>query len=300
MKTLRILLILFPIAFGSLAQIPNASFENWYSYSLGEYPTGWTTSDSVSNAYGAGPNVYKGTDPFDGALSMHLKSVNTSFGIKGPGMATNGLVEFSGGAFVFSGGSPDTTRSRFLTGVFKYNPTNPNDEGQISVALLRDSAGFKDTIAFGVTPFNGTVSTYTPFTTALAYFDYVNNPDTCLIIIQSSRGINDANLGVGTELVIDSLNFSGTVGIEEANDVINSVNIFPSPAHNQLTVLVDLKRKLNLNCTIYDLTGKMVINLPFESNNETIDISSLAKGNYILKLSDDKNNGLYSMSFMKD
>ncbi len=300
MKYLIALFFPIVVATGLKAQIPNASFESWYTYALGEYPTGWTTSDSVAAALGGGNNVFKGNDPSDGNLSMHLKSVNTTFGIKGPGMATNGLVEFSGGAFVFSGGSPDTVRSRFLNGVFKYNPTNPNDEGQISVTLLRDSAGVKDTIAYGVTTFNGAFTTYTPFTTTLNYYDWTHNPDTCLIIIQSSRGINDVNLGVGTELVIDTLNFTGTVGIEEANDVINLVNIFPTPAHNQLTIAVDLKRKTDLNCTIYDLTGRQVINMPFNSNKETIDISSLAKGNYILKLSDENNKGLYSKNFIKD
>lgn len=297
MKTLLIVLFLLVISFASKAQIPNASFENWYTYSLGEYPTGWMTSDSVAVALGGTNNVYKGNDPYDGSFSMHLKSVSVGF-VNGPGVATNGMVKLVGASFVFTGGTADTTRARFLTGQFKYIPTNANDQGQISVLLSRDSAGVKDTIAAGVSYFTGNVSTYSPFNTTLVYQDYVNNPDTFLIIIQSSRAINDPNLGIGTELIIDSLSFTGTVGIEEADNVFNSVNIFPSPAHARLTIDIDLKKNIELNYTIFDLSGKKVLTAPLKSNTETIDISMLSNGNYIFTLEDRQGSKLYSKNIV--
>lgn len=299
MKSIRLLLILLIAAFSAQAQIPNASFESWYAYSLGEYPTGWMTSDSVAVALGGSNNAIKGSDPYEGSFSLHLISVQTAF-VKGPGVATNGKIVLDGATFKFSGGSPDTTRSRFLNGQYKYVPTNPNDAGMITILLLHDSAGVKDTVAMGSTMFTGNVPNYTAFNCELTYNTFNHNPDTCLIIIQSSRGINDPNLGVGTELVIDSLGFFGTVGIDEANDVINSVIIFPSPAHNQLNVHVDLKRKTEMNYSVYDLNGRKVLSQSMNSEKELIDISSLAKGNYILKLSDDNNNSLYSKNFIKD
>jgi hypothetical protein len=299
MKTLRILSLLTLIAFVSKAQIPNASFENWYSYSLGEYPNGWMTSDSVAKALGGQNNVYKGTDAADGQFSMHLKSVSVGF-TNGPGVATNGIVQLQGATFAFSGGSADNVRHRFLEGQFRYIPTNPNDEGRITVLLTRNPSGTRDTVAMGIQNFSGTTNTYSPFLLTMVYDDYVNNPDTCLIIIQSSRGIADPNLGLGTELIVDTLMFSGTVGIEEASDIVKSVNVYPSPAQTKININVELKKKVNMSCVIYDLNGKQVMSLQSVDEKQSIDISGLAKGNYILKLMDDKNQPLATKNFVKE
>jgi hypothetical protein len=297
MKTLLTLFMssFITIAVYGQAIIPNASFENWYPYANGEYPNSWTTSDSVAVALGGGTSVYSDSDAYDGSLAMHLKSVSAGF-VNGPGLATNGLVNFSGGSFVFSGGTPDTTRSRNLTGYFKYTPMDPGglDQGFIRVVLLRDSASQTDTIAEGFTYFTDTVPTYTPFTTMIEYNDYTRNPTKFLIIISSSMNINDPNLGVGTELVIDSLNFTGTVGINEVANSIKSVNIYPSPADKQLTVDVELIVQTDLNYTLFDLSGKKVLNASMSTAKETIDVSSLKAGNYILSLTDNADNVLYT------
>jgi hypothetical protein len=228
--------------------------------------------------------------------------VQTGIGIKGPGLATNGIITFNQASFTFDfkGGSPDTVRSRWLMGYYKYNAASANDSGMITVILMGDTAGTRDTIAKGITKFGGSVTAYAPFSTMIQYRNYTRNPDTCLIIIQSSMGINDPNLGVGSELVVDSISFAGTVGIEEADDVIKAVNIYPSPAQNQLNVSVQLKHKVQLTGTIFDLAGKKAMQFSFKSDRETIDISTLPKGTYMLNLSDDKNNSLYSKSFIKE
>jgi hypothetical protein len=300
MKTLRIITLLTLIAFVSKAQIPNASFETWNPQGAGEVPAFWMTSDSLSRALGGGASVYKDVDPFDGTYSMHLKSVNTAVNIKGPGVATNGVISFTGSAFAFNGGSPNSIRAKFLTGYFKYNPTVANDSAMVTVVMLRNNAGNRDTIAVGMDRFGGQTAAYTPFTTTLNYRDWVNNPDTCLIIIQSSLAINDPNLGVASEFVIDSLNFAGTVGIEEASDVINSVTLYPTPAQTKLNIHVDLKKKVNMSANIYDLNGKQVLTLQSIDEKQSIDISGLSKGNYILKLTDENGKSLASRNFMKE
>jgi hypothetical protein len=299
MKTLLSLLFIAFAASLSAQDIPNASFENWVPYANGEYPSSWTTSDSISYNYNGGNNVTKGTDPYDGSFSMHLKSVQIQVGpfqVTGPGIATNGLINFNSSTFTFefSGGSPDTVRSRFLVGSFKYAPTNTNDSGFIRVILLKDSVGIKDTIAQGMSMFAGNVGSYTPFSTILYYNDYRRQPDTCLIIIQSSKGINDPNIGIGTELVVDSLGFEGTVGVNELSDAITNVNIFPTPASNQLVIDVDLKYNTSLNYSIFDLNGRIVLSAHMNSAKETVNVSSLAPGNYLLKLSDNNRKTLYA------
>ncbi len=200
MKTIHFIIYFNLLALGSVAQISNGSFENWHIYSLGEQPDNWSTSDSIAAALGGGNNVFKGTDSYDGLYSMHLLTVLTQIGVKVPGIATNGLIGYVGSSAVFSGGMPYTNRPAILSGFYKYSPA------------------------------------YMPFTTSLIYTGNPDNPDTCLISIQSSRGIDDPDAGIGTELIIDSLFFSGTVGIEEKNEKFNSVNVFPSPAYNHITI----------------------------------------------------------------
>lgn len=295
---LTIFTICIAIVSSSAQVIPNAGFEDWHPYASGEYPDYWTTDDSVSVALGAGNNVFKTTDSYEGTYAIYMKSVTTPF-VSGPGIATNGVmaINTSTQAVTFTGGSPDTARSRFLSGYFKYNPLGANDMGFIRVSLLRDVSGVKDTIATGITWFSGTTSTYTQFVTQLNYYDFVNQPDTCLIIIQSSKAINDPDLASGTELQIDSLNFGGFVGIDELKSAISSVSVYPTPADKDLFVDVKLKNNISLSYEIYDLHGKRVLTSSMNSNHERIDVSLLSSGNYILNLGDAKKNRLYSTSF---
>ena len=303
MKTLlTILFIFFGIFFSSAQNIPNASFENWHAYSLGEYPDSWSTSDSVSVANGGGTSVFKSAvDPYHGTYSIHLKSVQISFfgfPVKGPGIATNGQVNLVGSNFQFSGGSPDTGRSRFFTGRYKYTPQNAADAAIVKVFLLKNNGTLpRDTIAAGLWENSGTVSTYDQFVIPMIFRDFLTQPDTCLIILQSSRGINDPALGVGSEFVVDSLGFSGFVDVDELKNAISSVNIFPTPAQNEINIDVELKSNISLSYEIFDINGRSVHTSLMNSTKEKIDVSNLSSGRYILKLGDAKKNLLYSTHF---
>ena len=202
---------------------------------------------------------------------------------------------------MFSGGTADTSRYRFFTANYKYTPTNPNDAAVVKVYLLNynDTASppRRDTIAIGVHEITGTHSTYEPLVVPLDYRDLVTQPDTFLIILQSSKGINDPNNGVGSEFVVDSLNFSGFVGVEDLKNSVSSVNVFPVPADKELNVEVVLKNNINLSYEIYDSNGRLIQSSIMNSTKEKIDISKLAAGRYIFKLGDAKRNQLYSTNF---
>ena len=302
MKNLLALLLIFSGISTSFAQnIPNSSFENWLPYTSGEFPQGWTTSDSISVQYGGGTSVYSGTDPYDGVKSIHLKSVQINVGIPvtGPGIATNGLVNLSGFTFVFSGGTPDTVRYRFFTANYKYMPTNGFDAAVVKVYLLKYNAttSARDTIATGVQEISGSHTVYEPLVLPLDYRNWIAQPDTFLIILQSSRNINDPTICVGSEFVVDSLNFSGFVGVDELKNSVSSVNVFPVPADKELNVEVVLKNTISLSYEIYDSNGRMIQSSSMNTTKEKIDISKLAAGRYIFKLGDSKRNQLYSTNF---
>ena len=302
MKTLfTVLLFIFILSVASAQNVPNASFENWHGYTFGEYPDSWTTSDSVSFANGGGTSVFKSTDAFDGTYCLHLKSTQITiiiFQVTGPGIATNGQVNLVGNNFAFSGGSPDTARSRFFTGRYKYNPLNPSDAAIVKVYLFNNNGVTpRDTIAAGLWEHTGAVSTYDQFVIPMIYRDFITPPVTCLIILQSSRGLNDPTLGIGSEFVVDSLGFSGFVGVNELKNAISSVNVFPTPAKNEINIDIELKSNLILGYEIFDINGKLVQLSLMHSTKEKIDISSLSSGSYILKIGDARKNILYSTQF---
>lgn len=301
MKNLLFILLAFTgISTVSAQNVPNAGFENWTPYVTGEYPDNWTTSDSITVSYNGGNSVYHGTDAYEGVKSMHLKSTEITFilfPIKGPGFATNGNINLVGANFEFSGGSPDTARSRYFTGYYKYNPLGADEVGMVKVFLLHRNGANRDTIATGISMFTDTVSTYMQFVTEMQFRDYTIQPDTCLIIIQSSIAVNDPSIVVGTELIVDSLGFNGFVGIEELNDILNNVSVFPSPAANEITIDVELKKNASLAFQIFDINGRLLLSRAMNSLKEKVDISSLARGRYVLRLNDSEKKILYSTNF---
>ncbi|WKW46320.1 S8 family peptidase [Myroides sp. JBRI-B21084] len=90
----------------------------------------------------------------------------------------------------------------------------------------------------------------------------------------------------------------GAVSVE--NQVLNNLTIYPNPVDTNLTISGDLASIGAANVQIFDLAGKKVkdLNLEFtNSNNTSIDVSSLNSGAYILSI--EKNNAKQSYKFIK-
>ncbi len=62
------------------------------------------------------------------------------------------------------------------------------------------------------------------------------------------------------------------------------ITTYPIPAQEQLTIALGDLSGLQVNATIYDLLGNQVLTQAGIQNNETIDITTLASGSYILQL----------------
>ena len=60
-------------------------------------------------------------------------------------------------------------------------------------------------------------------------------------------------------------------------------DIYPNPASNFANIGIE-----NANVSIFDITGKLVLNIS-DSNNQTIDISTLSEGMYIVKINSNGN-----------
>jgi len=86
--------------------------------------------------------------------------------------------------------------------------------------------------------------------------------------------------------------FNGQVGIDEVNSPIG--NIYPVPATDMLNVSLDMSS--NWNMEVFDLFGRKVLVQNTSSDKATLDVSSLAKGEYLLRVFDDERNGTMRFS----
>jgi O-glycosyl hydrolase len=103
---------------------------------------------------------------------------------------------------------------------------------------------------------------------------------------------------VGGDFNMDKITIQGTLGINE-NEYSSGLTIYPNPAINYLKINSSHIGDGNIN--IYAVTGQLVLQSKFKTEttntNKTIDISSLQKGIYIIKVTDEK--GTYFRKMMK-
>lgn len=313
-KTLFLAIGLFA-SFAVRAQIiTNSSFEQWTGYSgsttfgipfTGQNPIGWSTSDSLTQTYSGGPSAFPGNDPQDGSKSIHLKSTQITAVISGfpfqitvPGIASNGTLTgdfttLATAQIKFIGGSPDTARSSKLLGYLKYVPAAAIDKAYLTALKLKYNpvTGQRDTIAKGEITIGDTIAAFQPFEVILTYRDFLNKPDTSLIILKSGYlpetvVFTNPDVTSGSELTIDQLSYTGFVGVDEISPV-KDFKVFPSPANEVLNVTADINGRSDWRMVVLDLSGRQLVASEFNPAGNRIDVSSWAIGNYLLQLIDE-------------
>ena len=90
-----------------------------------------------------------------------------------------------------------------------------------------------------------------------------------------------------TETVVDNVNFVINEADQSVTDVANqeelSVKLYPNPAKDMLYIQMN-DRDAGAVIRIYDLTGHMVMSKSLENRTTRIDISTLRKGIYLLRI----------------
>jgi Ca-activated chloride channel family protein len=82
----------------------------------------------------------------------------------------------------------------------------------------------------------------------------------------------------------------GSSIINEMNNVLTGIALFPNPAHDIINLDYELTKSANVVIEIFDLMGKKVLSVGSETQNigkkhRQIDVSSLKQGTYICRLS---------------
>jgi hypothetical protein len=93
-------------------------------------------------------------------------------------------------------------------------------------------------------------------------------------------GIN----GLVAQGVQQPFEISIVTGIEQAKGIDLSVNAYPNPATDYLTLSISEFDILNLSYQVYDMQGKLLENKNITGNQTSIDMSNLVSATYFVKV----------------
>lgn len=84
--------------------------------------------------------------------------------------------------------------------------------------------------------------------------------------------------------ILKNNNVFGTVGLEELTGN-QSIQVYPSPFENQVTVeATGFENDANFDIQLFDIQGKMVISQTGLSEKNTVDVSKLTEGIYVVRI----------------
>jgi bilirubin oxidase len=92
---------------------------------------------------------------------------------------------------------------------------------------------------------------------------------------------------------------TGTTGINSSKENLG-FTIFPNPVREKLYITLANAKSTVYYITIFNLNGKALMMLPQPEIQKGIDISSLAKGTYILQLMDKETKSITTQKFIKE
>lgn len=248
----------------------NGSFENWNSVNTSR-PLQWTTVGDLVNLT---------TDAHGGSYALQLTTFPYGPADPSPSYASNGHFPSNQGPV---GGRPYSLVVDTLFGWYKYIPTGTDSA---TIGVQTSLVGFPVGGAFiGLPP----ASNYTFFALPFAS---ATNPDTLLLIMSSS--FDDMNPSdIGSVFKVDDLYLSSSpTGITPAIswNTFGKVALFPNPSNIACWLEFDNNENEPVVMTITDELGKTVSEISINEtghHRQLIDTSVLAKGSYIITLSQD-------------
>lgn len=271
----------------SMAQIPNANFEQWDTNQCLEpdsIPLNWRTSCTQLLAYITGFSPT--TDAYSGSYASKLSPaqlgdlvlwyvptiINTSFTVNYIPTSISGYYKLD---------SQDGDSAMVVVFFKKYNSTT----SEYDTVLTEEKILY-------------TTNQYTQFTVDIPFIGLNNPPDSVLIYVSSSYiDMSNPFGGDGTTdaiLTVDDLSISGAVGIPDKRN--KKLIVFPNPGFDKL-YLNGITNGETYSYQIFDASGRLVFGL--NTQNQEIDISLLPPGNYNLVISPENGAESFSVSFIK-
>jgi hypothetical protein len=292
--TLLTLLCSFSLSQSNAQVLAGGDMEVWKKIGVTsmEKPTSWNSSDSLVGfikLLGGKPylaRITKSTTVKHGGLASTRMAV-TDLTDSLPTILSNGnfsidLAALTSGDFSslkYSGGAAVTKRINFVHSWIQYSFTGVADSGRVNVTAFKNISGKDSTVGEGFTVINSLSS----FTKIETYINYVNAtivPDR--IVVTFTASIREYPV-TGTVMYVDDVSMSDPLGIEIPLENDNRFSVYPIPATKQLNIIAPAESPTIVR--LYNAIGQMVLSQNIQSS-ASIDIGTLAIGNYILVISD--------------
>ncbi len=105
----------------------------------------------------------------------------------------------------------------------------------------------------------------------------------------STTGVDPDNVGVTHEIIYAAVPVADIVsGVSEPNTVFNQVDVYPNPANDNATLMINLDEASEVTITMYNSMGQVVSsdnkNLVMGTNNVALDVENLAAGVYFINV----------------
>ena len=266
---------------GASTPYPNGGFENWNEFS-GEKADDWTSSN-VFTLSTSGASFTKTDDSFEGTFAAKLETKLTIFNDT-LAVLTNGKIG-NDGPF---GGMPVSNNPEKLTGYYKYIPDG-QDTAFAGITLFRynDNTGITSVLeeAFIQLP---PANEYTPFEIPV-FYDQFPIADTVNIAFSARNIDEDAQLGLGSILIIDALNISYKPPPTGIADKLtkDDFKVYPNPASENLNFEFTEAFQNNVNVTILNILGKTILQETISASRSQsfkLDVSKFESGIYFYRL----------------
>ncbi len=301
MKKIYFLFLLFfltgIISLKAQTQLPNPDFENWVSSISAYRPLNYFTVDTLGLH-----SCFKSTDMHGGTFAAKLRSLDTTIlitlHIKLPGIATLGRPRLSGSnlsQLSIDEGIPFTDKPDDFIGYYKYRPIN-TDTMSVFIYFWRYNAVLqrKDTMGKATFSNSATINTYTMFDMPIQWnTSYSGSPDSMNLILLASHTVQNH-----TYAYFDDFSFYYDPFAAIATNSGNLIaRVYPNPVKDIFTVeLPELRSESNV--CLFNLQGQLLIMQTIYQQKTEIDINSLAKGVYIIKVFNGE--GVEVIKFVKD
>lgn len=255
-----------------VTNVPDPSFESWAEATV-ENPDNWSTLNNVLAGMSLA-NSNKTIDAFTGSYAIELTTVVESVSSNTfPGVISWGPIDLNNMSSPFLP-APYNANPTIFSGAYKYSPISVED-ANIQINFMQSG-----TVIGTHTEFFAGASQYVSFSSPLTIS---GTPDSIVFVAFSGSE-------VGSSLKLDDLSFSGgNVGIEEFEKF--NVSVYPNPASD----IVMIKAEGNYSYEIVDLTGKIVRSAQDLNGVQSINVSDLSKGAYMIKLNNANRSEIHQL-----
>ncbi|MDR1180768.1 MAG: PCMD domain-containing protein [Bacteroidales bacterium] len=193
-----------------------------------------------------------------------------------------------------------TSRPAAIKGWHKYEPVD-GDSAAIEIWLEKNGT----ILGSGKQLITSAVSTWSQFNVPINYTSN-ETPDKIVVLFASSakydlsgglESLMECEGQAGSALYLDDLELDYSVGIKEMLYPEITMQVYPNPSKEQITV--QMAKETKGTVIVYDYLARKIGEYPINGTQTTIDIQNYAQGSYLLNVVEN-NKTISTNRFVKD